>query len=99
MTAHWKRISKFDGITKQNEIAQSRWERLVVLKQMCGNNAISILIAGILLSIKFFPCYWTSGGIFILTILMFGVLYWGHRNLLNQQMTWENLFINPSSDR
>jgi hypothetical protein len=97
MKAHWSRIATFESLA--NDEAKERWERLVVLKQMCGNNTIAAIIAGILLSIRGWLPSVSLGALVALTVVMLISLYWGHRIYREQQMVWENAFISSHDKR
>jgi hypothetical protein len=72
-----------------------RWERIATLKQMCGNNAIAILIATFCLSYN----SWSSSKnvatiIAAIGITIFLVLLREHSEQKDNQMALENLVLN-----
>ncbi|HUS49303.1 MAG TPA: hypothetical protein VMZ91_04015 [Candidatus Paceibacterota bacterium] len=60
-------------------------ERFVVLKQMCGNNAVAILIAGFILAFKYPIWFLVTFG-----VIVFICLILGHYHNLLQQEIWED---------
>ena len=74
-----------------SEKNMSQHERFVVLKQMCGNGALAIFIASVLLAIKLWiPLYypWVLG---IMIVLLIISLYKGHLVHVQRQETWEDV--------
>ena len=77
-----KEMVKFNKETQDEgkEWAWLRHERLVVLKQMCGNSSLSIFIAGIFLAVSFCPLLWVKLLIVSLVVfLLLASLFWGYR--------------------
>jgi hypothetical protein len=88
-------LTKFFEATAENEGAKQGQERLVVLKQMCGNGFIAIFIAGIFVLVYFFcPCTWVKIALgVLLAIVLLGSLFWGHRVHMLKQYTRERIFL------
>jgi uncharacterized membrane protein YdfJ with MMPL/SSD domain len=90
-----KELTEFFEATAGNEGAQQGHERLVVLKQMCGNGFIAIFIAGIFALVYFF-CLCTCAKITLgvsLAIILLGSLFWGHRVHMLRQYTRERIIM------
>ena len=81
--------------TKYNENAQQGRERLVVLKQMCANGFLAIIIAAILLAISYIPLLWVKLVLLIILVVLplVASLFWGHRVHVLRQYTREKLII------
>lgn len=93
---HLKIIKEFNDKTKENEEAKGQQEYFIVLKQMCGNNAIAMLFSGLLIFIKFSMesrISWNVFLLFVATLLVIACLYKAYQNQLNQQEKWEDLYI------
>ena len=76
-------------------MAQQRRERLIVLKQVCGNGFLSVCISGIfLLLIVFCPVLWIRFVVVaIVAFVLFVSLLWGHRVLVLRQDAREKIII------
>lgn len=87
----WKevheRATQFQKETKQDEDASRRVERLVVLKQMCGNCSIALAIAVILLMIASWWPQASRMATIVLAVVLVPFVYWGHRVHVLRQMT------------
>ena len=92
---HLKVLKTF--LNNTDEEGKRLRERLVILKQMCGNGAIAVFIASISLSIKLWkPTFspWSSGVIAGLLIIF---LYCGHRFHVRQMGYWEDLSVGQTN--
>jgi len=96
MKVHWERVTRFKK--EASDEAKLHWERLVMLKQMCGNSAIAMFIAGILLSIKVWMPSLSTWAVIAIALVILISLYWGHHIHRDQQMTLENLYITPPDE-
>ena len=89
-----EKLTEFFEAIAENEGAQQGHERLVVLKQMCGNGFIAIAIASVLIAAKFCPCTYVQIALgVLLAIVLLGSLFWGHRVHLLKQYTRENIIM------
>lgn len=95
-TDNYECLAKF--LSKADEEEKRQRERFVVLKQMCGNGAIAILIAAILLIIKLWPPSSSVLVLIIMTILISLFLFLGHYVHVKRQMEWEDTIINSKVD-
>lgn len=70
-----------DNNYEKREWARQSRERLVVLKQMCGNCFLAITLAAITLGISYCPVFWLKITLIIMLIAfpLLASLYWGHR--------------------
>ena len=90
----WKRayfeVQAFNAATERPELAWARQqvERVVVLRQMCGNGSLATLVAGILLCVggfvndwytPFLPCWLVALSLVLVTLFLPLLLYWGYR--------------------
>jgi len=76
---YYKEVEKFYRANTDEGARQAR-ERLIVLKQMCANGSLALLIAGVLLAFSFCPLSWVRLAVISLVTLVFLVsLFWGHR--------------------
>jgi hypothetical protein len=92
----FKRDHNFFKATKWDEGAQQGRERLVVLKQMCGNMFIAGVIAVIFLIIdKFTESRWF---LLIVGVPLFISLFWGRRVHLLRQWSREEVTIKEYRD-
>ena len=91
---YYKMIEKFWRLTKYDEKAQQRRERLIVLKQLCGNGFLSILIAGFFLGTSFCSLSWVKILIpSLVAFFLFGSLFWGHRVHVLRQYSREEIIM------
>jgi hypothetical protein len=72
------------------EWASQEIERLVVLKQMCGNNFCAIVLAGIIVGFSYIPIFWLK---IVVLCLLIGLpllmsLLWGHRVHVLRHVDW-----------
>lgn len=87
---HFRRLAR---LPQNDREAMSQHERFVVLKQMCGNGALSMFIAGVLLAIKLWiPCLFPVA-LFIIVVLLIISLYMGHRAHVERQELWEDVIL------
>ena len=84
---HFMLLAKLQTIDREK--AMSTHERFVVLKQMCGNGAFAIFIAGVLLAIKLWISYLSPWALGIMVVLLIISLYWGHLVHVRRQEEWE----------
>ena len=94
---HFTRLATFRS--KADEKAERQHERFVILKQMCGNSAVAIFIASVLLVIKrWIPCVvpWVLGAMVIAIVIS---LYWGHLVHVRRQEEWEDLNMQQTTDK
>jgi len=95
-----KKLHEFYEAASDNTGIQQGHERMVVLKQMCGNGFMAILIAGIFIAVDF--CSWQYANIFIVSLVAFLFLvslFWGHRVHMLKQYTRETVFIEERKKR
>jgi hypothetical protein len=81
--------------THRDEDARQGRERLVVLKQMCGNGFLAIVISGVLFGVSYCPFLW---GRIVLAIALVALpllasLFWGHRVHVLRQYDREYIII------
>ncbi len=76
-----KAVVEFYERTSDKDWARQQDERLVVLKQMCGNGFLAIAIAAFLLGISFIPWLWLKLPLRIILVLLplVASLFWGYR--------------------
>jgi hypothetical protein len=86
---HFTRLDTFRS--KADEKALRQHERFVILKQMCGNGAVAIFIASILLSIKRWIPHFSLLALGAMIVLVIISLYWGHLVHVREQEEWEDL--------
>ncbi len=88
-----ERFATLHEAIKDDETAWHGRERLVVLKQMCGNGFLAILIAGLLILVhQCWPQVWLW---FLLTVafLLLVSLFWGFRVHVLRQYTREETIL------
>ena len=91
---YYEKIEEFFEVTKSDEDAVQRRERLIVLKQMCGNGLLSIFIAGIFLGISFCSLSWVKILVpSLVTFSLFISLLWGHRVHVLRQYAREKIIV------
>ena len=91
---YYKEMEEFWAKTKCDEDAQQRRERLIVLKQLCGNGFLSIIIAGIFLGTSFCSLSWVKILIpSLAAFFLFGSLFWGHRVHVLRQYSREKIIM------
>jgi hypothetical protein len=90
-----KKLSDFYEEAKENEGVQQGHERMVVMKQMCGNGLMAIFIAGIFILVYFLcACIWVNIALgVLLAIVLLGSLFWGYRVHMLKQNTRETMFM------
>ena len=101
----WKETHKetvdFFEATSNKEWAQQQRERLVVLKQMCGNGFLAIVIAGVFLAANY--CPWSHANPCIASLVAFMLLaslLWGHRiHLLRQDTMGKAILHKPENNK
>jgi len=89
-----EKLTEFFEATAKNEGVKQGHERLVVLKQMCGNGFTAILVAGVFIAVNF--CPWQYANIFIVSLVAFLLLvslFWGHRVHMLKQYTREKIIM------
>jgi len=84
-----KELAAFWEAIKGDEQVRQGHERLVVLKQMCANNFIAIIIAVFFLIIDCLD--WSPWLMLIVAIPLLASLFWGHRVHLLKQYTRERV--------
>lgn len=90
---HVRVLREFMEATRDREDAREQHERFVVLKQMSGNSALSVLLSGALFSIKYLLTEWLWW-IPLCGSLLIGILLLNaRRRQLEQQEKWEDLTI------
>jgi hypothetical protein len=89
-----KELVEFGNTTQgsEGEWARHHHERIVVLKQMCANNFLAIVIAGIFILINQYLCA-SSWCLLILVVPLLAALFWGYRVHVLRQNTWEKAII------
>jgi len=94
---HFMKVAKLQKIDR--EMALSQHERFVVLKQMCGNGALAISIAGLLLFINLIGVPILSSYILgIMIVLLIISLYKGHLVHVKRQEEWEDVISETMGD-
>ncbi len=93
-----KRVSAIRNIRRMNlqDVYKEHWERIAVLKQMCGNNALALSFSFLIYVVSAliqsgFGTFLTWPGIVvcILYILTIRFLFAGHKQQLDRQMAFE----------
>jgi hypothetical protein len=94
----WKedeKLHEFYEAAADNTGVQQGHERMVVMKQMCANGFLALLIAGIFIPVYLF-CTYTWVNIILgalLAIVLLGSLLWGYHVHMLRQYTRETVFI------
>ncbi len=89
------------GDTKDNADLRQGHERLVVMKQMCANGFLAIVIAGFLLAISYIPLLWVKLllSITLVVVPLLASLFWGHRVYVLRQYTRERITVDRKKGR
>lgn len=93
---HFMLLAKLHTIDREK--AMSTHERFVVLKQMCGNGAFAILIAGVLLAIKLWKSDLSHWALVIMVALLIISLLKGHKVHVQRQEEWESAILQTTDD-
>ncbi|HEY51806.1 MAG TPA: hypothetical protein G4O20_08395 [Dehalococcoidia bacterium] len=96
---YYKMIEEFWRLTGSDVEAHQRRERLIVLKQVCGNGFLSITIAGIFLGTSFCSLSWVKILIpSLVAFLLLGSLFWGQRVHVLRQYSREKIIIESRTE-
>jgi len=96
---YYKKMEEFWKVTKSDEEAQQRRERLIVLKQMCANGFLSILIAGIFFGVSF--CSFLCVKFLVVSVVAFlltASLFWGYRVHVLRQYAREKIIVSSRQE-
>ena len=84
---------KTEKIWEASDEAKQERERMVVLKQMCGNGFLASIIAGFLLLVNHWFHQASLWLFFIVALLLLASLFWGHRVHVLRQYAREKVII------
>jgi hypothetical protein len=79
--------------------ARQQRERLVALKQMCGNNFIGFVFSGIFIATYYCPFYVKYIWVSIVSCLLIISLLWGHRVHVLRQYDMSEEILNQIEDK
>jgi hypothetical protein len=89
-----KADEEIDKETGKGEGVKQGHERMVVMKQMCANGFMAILVAGVFIAVNL--CPWEYANTVIVSLvafLLFASLLWGYRVHMLKQYTRERVFM------
>jgi len=95
-----KKLSDFYEKSKTNEGVRQGHERMVVMKQMCANGFMAILIAGVFIAVNL--CPYKHANIVIVSLVAFFLfisLFWGYRVHMFKQNIRERIFMKRPEDK
>jgi hypothetical protein len=96
-----RKLHEFYEAASENTGVQQGHERMVVMKQMCGNGFLAIFVAGIFILVHLFcPYTWVNivlGS--LLAIVLLGSLFWGYHVHMLRQYTRETVFMEERERR